>query len=332
MFKFEAINTNSPLTGNGIALQLKDGKIYLHGGFKKHGITKPEGHLWSFDLHKNLWTNISGPDCPRLANHAAFVSNRCLITVGGWDGKERTSDLHRFDPRTGKWQLLQSEGGFPRGAGLSCHTVTPIGESEDAALVIGRYGGIRTQRKSSESLILRLLPGGKYSYGEEENVPKNTIASRSGHTATPLDTNSLLIVGGRHESNGLDWDQISIDDADQPETASYFKFDNSKILLSGIPVARKFHTATKLSGNRVLMIGGETFSALSPSPLSSISVYDNDINKYHGSPWLQVSNQSAMPISGHNAIVHDGQILLCGGFCERFSPNRVLYKIVEVSE
>ena len=77
--------------------------------------------------------------------------NWWLRVLGGWTGKERTSDVHLFDSITKKWIDVETSG-FPVGAGLSSHTSSLLSNSE--ILVVGREGSLRMQRRSGNAFIL----------------------------------------------------------------------------------------------------------------------------------------------------------------------------------
>ncbi len=81
--------------------------------------------------------------------------------LGGWDGKSRTTGIHIFDTKSGRWlpSALAEPflRGFPKGGGLSGHALIPIETKNNAikALVIGREGSLRMQRKTGCQFILK---------------------------------------------------------------------------------------------------------------------------------------------------------------------------------
>lgn len=115
--------------------------------------------------------------------------------------------------------------GFPKGSGLSGHSLVPMVArgNQVAALVIGREGSLRTQRRHGNSYILRgrislliysLILGRINGFsGQNESGDlgtdqssfvytemTSTTASRSYHTTIPVTEHEALTVGGRVKS------------------------------------------------------------------------------------------------------------------------------------
>ncbi|KAF6774444.1 hypothetical protein AHF37_05753, partial [Paragonimus kellicotti] len=90
--------------------------------------------------------------------HFCFTNIFTLLhsSQGGWNGQTRVPFVYTYDTESNKWlppavaqPLLK---GFPAGAGLSAHTSTLMrldqSKNSFSALIIGREGSLRTQRKS----------------------------------------------------------------------------------------------------------------------------------------------------------------------------------------
>jgi hypothetical protein len=88
-----------------------------------------------------------------------------LILVGGWNGKKRSNSVHAFDLKDKKWiGLKEWTGGrqrVPPPVGLSSHTATAI--NDKLVCVLGREGGIKTQRRFGDLFLLNLDLGNIYN-------------------------------------------------------------------------------------------------------------------------------------------------------------------------
>ena len=52
-----------------------------------------------------------------------------MLLIGGWNGRQRTPDVHAYDAQEDCW-LPMTAVGFPEGGGLSSHTATLLNSSE----------------------------------------------------------------------------------------------------------------------------------------------------------------------------------------------------------
>jgi hypothetical protein len=86
------------------------------------------------------------------------------VLVGGWTGKKRSHTVHVFDTDVKKWlSVTEWAGGKGRVAppvGLSSHTATPI--NDRLICVLGREGGVKTQRRFGDLFLLHLDLGEKF--------------------------------------------------------------------------------------------------------------------------------------------------------------------------
>jgi len=117
-------------------------------------------------------------------------------------------------------------------------------------------------------------------------------AARAAHTATPLPSGDILLVGGMTESGG--------------SLASVERFDprdNSIHEVSPLATPREAHTATLLPDGRVVVAGG-----YNGAYLKSIEVFDPSTNRFRAAGSL------VEPRSGQTAtLLPDGRILFAGG-------------------
>ncbi|XP_072133962.1 kelch domain-containing protein 9-like isoform X2 [Mobula birostris] len=143
---------------------------------------------------------------PARSHHGtAVLQERWLLVVGGWDGKRRLAglqalDLAGYETEPGFWSQLKQEQRSQAPVGLSGHSVTKL--SEQRLWVVGREGGVRTQRRFASIFQLQVdMQHGHYRYEEQAS----RTASRSGHSATLCRRGcrgkasfQLLLFGGRN--------------------------------------------------------------------------------------------------------------------------------------
>ena len=88
-----------------------------------------------------------------------FVKNgEVLILVGGWNGRKRSNSVHAFNLTDQKWICVKEwaggRGRVPPPVGLSGHTATVI--NDRLICILGREGGIKTQRRFGDLFLLNL--------------------------------------------------------------------------------------------------------------------------------------------------------------------------------
>ena len=134
-----------------------NGVLYVHGGVRTRADHTPSNRLFKFE--NNLWTDITTDDSPALSYHRCIVSRdgQHIITIGGWDGSKRKSDVYVFDVGTTTWHATHASG-FPSDGGLNNHAAIPLRSPSNSILVIGRDGSLRTQRKRGDAYCLHVDP------------------------------------------------------------------------------------------------------------------------------------------------------------------------------
>uniref|UniRef100_A0A5K3FMX1 Kelch domain-containing protein 9 n=1 Tax=Mesocestoides corti TaxID=53468 RepID=A0A5K3FMX1_MESCO len=221
--------------------------------------------------------------------------------------KARTPAVHVYDTNTGRWLPPAVEEpflkGFPPGAGLSGHSVVPLVTQGNtpAALVIGREGSLRMQRRHGNAYILRghferrkdKARGdldSSQSYFTYSELPSVT-QSRSHHTTTPMSKHLAVTFGGR--STGL------VETMTLPEDTSldcksfrckavaqflqhFTPTENTSILeAKANQIGLRGHYAVS-GGDAILIGGGESFDALKRNPNSDAFIYKlNSKNPLH---------------------------------------------------
>ena len=162
--------------------------IYIHGGLDNDNHIL--SNMYRFNTNTKHWTKVEARDSslrkkpaglaslqpceePCLSHHCAInYKNEYIILIGGWNGKKRTSGVFVFEISSLTWYTMDLSGEIP--VGLSSHTVNFV--SEDEVLIVGREGGIHTQRRSGDAFTFNLRTG-------EYRQAAFGVDSRSGHAA-----------------------------------------------------------------------------------------------------------------------------------------------------
>ncbi|XP_066466515.1 kelch domain-containing protein 9 [Tiliqua scincoides] len=181
------------------------GKLLIFGGLKSPETQAlPLGDVVAFDPVLQTVRTIA-PECGFRRSHheAVTLADRWLCVVGGWDGSRRVSNVCSFDAEQGQWERWTEGPSNESPVGLSSHTCTQLTDHE--VRVVGREGGLRTQRRYASIFTLHVNPNSKtYWYKEEES----RTASRAGHSAMLLPSRGgktsgyqLLVFGGRDSAD-----------------------------------------------------------------------------------------------------------------------------------
>jgi hypothetical protein len=241
------------------------GALYVHGGIDKTGSKTPLGSLHRFDFDSGTWSTVKSPGSPSLSHHACVVvDNRYAVIIGGWNGRDRTCDVHIFDCLDARWSSPRTTG-FPPGAGLSSHAAMLL--PDGAILVVGREGSLRMQRRFGSAFMLRGNPavGGAAEFRYAEHTV--AVTSRSGHTMH-VQGRSLVIIGGRDdkviETHPYDQGGNPLSVAPCSVMASLAKRTSSA---AEKPMTGRKNHASVCSSGVVFLHGGWTFDGRSRDPV-----------------------------------------------------------------
>ncbi|KAG8146595.1 hypothetical protein E2320_013733 [Naja naja] len=136
------------------------GKLLIFGGLKTQDTQEPPlGDVVAFDPAAQAVRLLAPEHGYRRSHHEAVVlGDRWLCVVGGWDGSRRVSDVCSFDAEQKQWEGWSARTSETP-VGLSSHTCTKLTEHE--LLVVGREGGLHTQRRYASIFTLHLQPSSK---------------------------------------------------------------------------------------------------------------------------------------------------------------------------
>ncbi|MEE6525400.1 hypothetical protein FKM82_025373, partial [Ascaphus truei] len=259
------------------------GSLFLFGGVKS-GEPKdaPLGDVVTFDPEQKTAERVTQNNAFRRSHHdTVLLGDRWLCMVGGWDGSRRISSIFSYDTERRDWDLWAEGPTNNPPVGLSSHTCTKISEYE--LRVVGREGGLRTQRRYASVYTLRVNASSKtYWYREEES----RTASRSGHSAVLLHAKdgkkagySLCVFGGR-DSSAVDFagqwnkDKIHVSTVHAPGlTDKLSHLVGTEGVTRAAPKSLRHHSCSVV-GPFVVVFGGETLTKSRDAVCNDLYVYD----------------------------------------------------------
>ncbi|XP_038656726.1 kelch domain-containing protein 9-like [Scyliorhinus canicula] len=266
------------------SINLVGGKLVVFGGMRtSEPRVPPLNDLVVLDPTTLTVERVVSGGPSRSHHGAVTLHDRWLLLVGGWDGKRRVVEVHAFDLEAGGgWNELTPGHGSQPPVGLSGHTCTKLSDRE--VVVVGREGGIHTQRRFASIFTLHVdIFAQRYWYKERES----RTASRSGHSAILTRVHGhatsryeLLVFGGRNspeiEMVGIWTDRdVRPDPLHAPRLIEYLR----SLITSGnvsprSPGALRHHSMT-LVGPFGVLYGGEcsTRQQTPPAMISSSTTH-----------------------------------------------------------
>ena len=320
---------SSPLLGRCYAVAVTwCGKLYLHGGLpsqEQAGV--PLQSLVCWDPGDNSVMEVDS-EGPALSHHAGHIVNKCLVLVGGWDGKNRTSKVHIFNMEARIWlsvehQEQQSNPPF----GLSGHTSTMI--NPRLCCVLGREGGLKIQRKFGDIFLLHLnIEPNQCSYWWAEAPVKTK--SRSGHAAILApslryggDMFGLFVFGGRDDETVHKCGQWPRDEVDihQEESQEVFNCLSEMVKKQEVskPEGLRYHTMVRINDRCIMVQGGQNFK--SRNNISSKTLVC--LNRRGVSQWFSFPGGQEGARAAHGMVVLEGRVYIVGGMDGRTVKNNV---------
>ena len=247
-----------------------------------------DGGTVLLDLVPESWA-ATGTLLNARQNHTATLMPNGQVLVAGGETASSLGNVgptELYDPRSGAWLTgpLLPDLSHMR----SSHTATLLSNG-DVLIAGGR--NTASNALSSADLVLSTIP----TCSEFTSIcPTGSMAvGRWDHTATLLNDNRVLVVGGID----MKFDFLKNAEIYDPTTGNWTS--------GGIPqAARVFHTATLLPNGQVLVAGGEGTGTY----LASAELYDPAHNQ-----WTSTGSMSGSRF-GHTALLlSDGTVLVAGG-------------------
>ena len=303
--------------------------IYIHGGMNK--LRTVLDNFYCYDSQENKFEKLSSSiviskpsktidtngiafmrfcNSPALSHHASVTfKNRYVFQIGGWNGRRRSSDIFVFDTKERFWFQMPISGEVP--AGLSSHTATLISEKE--ILIVGREGGIHTQRRSGNAFRFNICTG-QYKEGEFR------VSSRSGHTANLIrwgsnSVYSLLVYSGRKSGAQFDvvgsWKAKPRQEAITDDCVLRNMIDHLQEPQKCQEPEGRQHSRSLPVGDRYLVFyGGEMWRGARENVTAELFVFDcKNISWYK--PLVHAELPKAV---GHSFVqTQDGKVFIFGG-------------------
>ncbi|KAG8430498.1 hypothetical protein GDO86_020489 [Hymenochirus boettgeri] len=300
------------------------GKLYVFGGVKSGDPKEmPLGDMVTFDPERNSVEMVS-TDCSFRRSHHDCVQlgDRWLCVAGGWDGFRRVSSVFSYDTDKGEWSMWTEGPTNNPPVGLSSHTATKITDYE--LCVVGREGGIRTQRRYASVYTLRVNANTKtYWYKEEASK----TASRSGHSAVLLPDvpkqekrpgYSLHVFGGR-DSAAVDiagqWskDKVQINSEHCPRlTEQLSRLVATETAAPSPPKSLRHLSCSVMVGPFVVAYGGETLTKSRDAVTNGLYICDTRFSPLHWFHFPSPDRQQSRV--GHRICLLNDRLYLVGGF------------------
>lgn len=321
-FSVVAANGQAPTKRAYHSCSVIENYLYIFGGIRDDKTVLND--IYRYDVEGKSWSRIEerppsstgteisrsfprGRLCraPSVSHHTATViRERYIIIIGGWNGKKRTAEIFCFDTHETTWRRIPESGDVP--VGLSSHSACLVSPKD--ILIIGREGGIRTQRRFSGAFSLDIETG-RYT-----EAPFHA-ASRSGHTANLIHMRGsrecyLLVLGGR-KSGGYEllgrWQRV------ETLTRCIQQSRIEKLLAKCKPCDEpdgRQHSQTLQIGERYLMVfGGEKWSGVRENVTNEAFILDCNKMKWH----LVPMSDQVPKLVGHTMCCVTDRVLVFGG-------------------
>lgn len=257
-------------------------------------------------------------DAPSLSHHTATViKNRYIVIIGGWNGKKRVAEVYCFDTSNTTWRHIPESGEVP--VGLSSHTATLVSPKD--ILIVGREGGVRTQRRFAGAFNLDIETG-RYT-----EAPFHT-ASRSGHTSNLMHIKSskelyLFIFGGR-KSGGYEllgrWTHKESDNT--ALTVSKVEKLLSHCSKCDEPEGRQHCRCVEIGLRYLMFYGGEKWSGVRENVTNEAYLLDTQTMTWYGVP----VNDDIPKLVGHTVCVLNDKLMVFGGNFQN-KPCNILFSV-----
>lgn len=300
------------------------GQLYIVGGITDDRTVLSD--MYRYDISSNSWTLIEngvpsssqnrplvstgfpkGRLCtaPSVSHHTAtVVRDRFVLIIGGWNGRKRCADLFCFDTVEEFWRHIPESGDVP--VGLSSHTSTLISPKD--ILIIGREGGVHTQRRFAGAFYLN------FETGKYKEAPFH-CSSRSGHIVNLIPIraskeNHLFVFGGR-KSGGYEligsWGKIEPTESCFPKQTITDLLEKSTVCDE--PCGRQHAKALELDRKHLLLFGGETWSGVRENVTNDAFILETDKMRWH-----KVAFCGDIPkLVGHSMVGTGDKIFVFGG-------------------
>lgn len=253
---------NEPRTGH-TATMLPDGRVLILGGSRTDNIRTVSDLVETVEVYDPITRTFSvvpvDGEPIRRALHTAVLRSSTLVDLYGGRGDIRygsdprlgvRSDLRTFRFTGERLEALNNVNSAPSIESIAGHTQTPIRDISPGQpgnyLIVGSF----FNEQGADDISFRLdfsQPPGIFI----DDVPR-LEPSRTRHAGVLLNDGFVAYFGGTQDtpSDALDETAVYVENAGR-----FFRLPRT-----GTPLKRFGHTATKLSSQRILLLGGFTAS------------------------------------------------------------------------
>lgn len=256
---FDPVAGSWAATGNMVtardgftATLLPDGKVLVAGG--EHDGVLASAEL--FDPATESWTATRPMSTPRQHHVASLLPDGKVLVAGGSTWEDGMASAELYDPASETWT--------PTGTMLTKYNTESATQLADGKVLVAGFVGCAFGAEGPCSFVSVAELYDPNSGAWTATEPTRVV--REGFTATLLPDGKVLIAGGSEVVSG------SYNDLDTASAELYDPVTGSWTATAGMVVARKFHTATRLSDGRVLVAGGSSGYWLAP-PVASAESY-----------------------------------------------------------
>ena len=323
--------------GSSSITTLKNGRVLMAGGFDGAGATAT---CELYDTSSGTWSPTGNLTFARGGQNAVLLSDGRVLVIGGYGtGPLPLQSAEIYDPATGAWSSVGniavglaagfavglSDGRVLVGGGVdnlgnspatvevidfATGTVTMAGELHEArwsatatllpdgsVLVAGGYDPNTGQALSSSEIYTPVR--NKWTLGSPMPV------ARYGHTATLLTASSPDSLTGRRElliTGGTDgYNLLASTEVYDPATQVWER-------VGDLHQGRYDDTATALTDGRLLLTGGDAFTANTWTLLASTEIFDPVTGTW------AIGASMATARAGQGTVqLPDGRVLAAGG-------------------
>jgi large repetitive protein len=269
---------------------LRDGKVLVAGGIT--GSVSQEFSTNTAELYDpatRTWSLTGNLNVGRDLHTATLLEDGKVLVAGGANGffDPITNTAELYDPATGIWSTAGTLN-MPR----YLHTATLLQDGK--VLVAGGCSDGECVIALNRAELFDPTPGDWSAAG-------NPKVGRESHTATLLPNGQVFVVGGSHEGENLDSNELY-----NPAKGKWsFTSDLSRLTN---------HTATLLANGKVLVAGGWRLGApRSVNTLDTADIYDPATGN-----WKNTATLNAPRLFHTATLLSNGKVLVVGGYDARF--------------
>jgi len=269
------------------------GKLFVYGGHITQGtqsnlISNVKSDFYYFDIATRKWAQIEHSMLGKT-EHKCVVHDNALWFVGGYNGYDYTSDVHRYDPSTGISSAIETTGDvFTRRSALTALVHT------DKLYTFGGWNGF-SRTWYNDVHVLDFNARTWRAIHPKGNLP----TKRTSHSAV-IYQNKMYVFGGFSGDEYLnDLFEFDMETETWTDISSFCKGD--------IPTARSRFCAS-VHDNCMYILGG----------WNKVGYFD-DFYSYNFDTrvWTNLTNEKfKIPCISQYSMATDGNFFyIFGGFC-----------------